>query len=173
VTNLSSVFSILGSVATVALIVIATRWVSAAKGAALPISSNGTNLYRIKWQWTAVGCAGTFFCIVLSIWSWHDLHSPDWTLIISSMVLALMSLWLGSGAVTTNQSGITKSVIWHSRSFRWDDITEIRLHKNDGGAIDLRAGRQKLIIDVRFVARQHLLTEIIARTKLQPIGKLP
>ena len=88
------------------------------------------------------------------------------------MVFALMGLWLGSGAVTTNQSGITKSVIWHSRSFRWDDITEIRLHKNDGGAIDLRAGKQKLIIDVRFVARQHLLTEIIARTKLQPIGKL-
>lgn len=171
--TLSSVSSFIVSVATVALIVFSTRWIFGATGALLPITHNGSSLYRLKWQWPALGYAGVAFCVAMSIWSWRDLHSPDWTLIIFSVIFALMGLWLGSGAVTTNQSGITKKVLWHSRSFRWDEVTEIRLHKNDGGAIDLRAGGQKLIIDVRFVARQHLLTEIIARTKLQPIGRLP
>ena len=171
--HLFSVFSVLASVATVALIVVATRWVVGARGVLLPITRNGSSLYRLKWQWPALGFAGVAFWVVISIWSSRDLHSPDWTSIIFSVVFALIGLWLGSGAVTTNQSGITKRALWHSRSFRWDEVTEIRLHKNDGGAIDLRAGSQKLVIDVRFVARQHLLTEIVGRTRLHPIGRLP
>ena len=85
--------------------------------------------------------------------------------------MALLGLWMAIGvSVTTDEIGITRKNLWHSTLIRWDDITEIRLHKRDGGAIELRAGAQKLIIDVRFMARQHLLNEIVAHTRLQPFG---
>jgi hypothetical protein len=173
VANLSSAFSIIGQAATIALIVFVTRWVVLAKGAQLPRTSNGTSLYGIKWQWRGIALVAGAFSIVLLIGLWREKHSPPWTSIVLSVVFVLMGLSVGSGTITTDQSAITKKVFWHTRSFRWGDITEIRLHKKDGGAIDLRAGRQKLIIDARFVAQQHLLTEILARTKLQPIGALP
>jgi len=44
------------------------------------------------------------------------------------------------------------------------------VHKKQGGAIELRSGSQKLVIDSRFDAFQHLLNEIEDRTQLQSIG---
>jgi hypothetical protein len=173
VTNLNSIFTFIGSAATVALIVTTTRWVSGATGALLPTARDGKNLYGIKWQWAAVSYSGVVFWIAMIIWSWRNLYSPDWTVVTVLVVFVFMGIWLASGVVTTDLHGITKRSLLRSRSIRWEDITEIRLHKKDGGAIDLRAGRQRIVIDVRFAARQHLLTEIIARTRLQPIGKLP
>lgn len=156
-------------VATVALIVIATRWLFRAKGAELPKTRHGKSVYGIKWQWRALGFAGAAFWIVVSIWSSHDLHSrPDGVLIAITAVFVTVGLWLASGSVITNQSGITKRVLWRSCSLRWDDITEIRLHKKQGEAIELRAGLQKLVIDSRFDAFQHLLNEIEDHTRLQP-----
>jgi len=157
-------------VAIVALIVIATRWLFGAKGAQLPRTRDGTSIYGIKRQWRAVGLAGGVFAIVLSMWSWHDMHRPEWVLIAISVTFVILALWLASGSVTTNQTGITKRVLWYSRSFQWKDITEIRVHKKQGGAIELRSGSQKLVIDSRFDAFQHLLNEIEDRTQLQSIG---
>ncbi|NDQ57056.1 MAG: hypothetical protein GZ088_08285 [Acidipila sp.] len=157
-------------VATVSLTVIATRWIFSAKGAQLPRTRDGASLYGVKWQWRAFGFAGGAFAVVISVWSWHDLHRPEWSLIAFSVTLLILSLWLASGLVTTNQSGITKRGIWYSRSFQWKEITEIRLHKKQGGAIELRSGSLKLIIDCRFNAFQHLLNEIENRTLLQPVG---
>ncbi len=165
----SSFLSIVGSIATVALIAIATRWVSGAKGSQLPKTRDGASIYGIKWQWRAVGFAGGLFAVVMSVWSWHDLHCPEWGLIAISVTFLILSVWLASGSVTTNQSGITKSGLWYSRSFQWKEITEVRLHKKQGGAIELRSGARKLIVDTRFNAFQHLLTEIEDRTQLQPI----
>lgn len=166
----SSFLSIVGSIATVALIAIATRWVSSAKGSQLPKTRDGASVYGIKWQWRAVGFAGGLFAVVMSVWSWHDLHRPEWGLIAISVTFLIISLWLASGSVTTNQSGITKRGLWYSRSFHWKEIKEVRLHKRQGGAIELRSGAGKLIIDSRFNAFQHLLNEIEDRTQLQPIG---
>ncbi len=157
-------------VAIVALIVIATRWLFGAKGAQLPRTRDGTSIYGIKRQWRAVGLAGGVFAIVLSMWSWHDMHRPEWVLIAISVTFVILALWLASGSVTTNQTGITKRVLWYSRSFQWKDITEIRVHKKQGVAIELRSGSQKLVIDSRFDAFQHLLNEIEDRTQLQSIG---
>jgi hypothetical protein len=75
---------------------------------------------------------------------------------------------MASGSVRTNRTGITKKVLWHSRSLRWNEITEVLLRKKDIGAIELRAGSRKLIIESRFNAFQHLLNEIKDQTKLEP-----
>jgi hypothetical protein len=163
--------SFIVQVATVALIVIASRWLFSARGAALPRTHDGSSIYGIKWQWRVVGLAGGAFWVIVSIWSWHDRHSrPDGVLIAITLVFLTVGLWLASGSVTTNQTGITKRVLWRSRFFPWKDITELRVHKRQGGAIELRAGSEKLIIDSRFVGFQHLLNEIEDHTRLQPIG---
>ena len=166
----SSFLSIVGSITTVALIAIATRWVSSAKGSQLPKTRDGASIYGIKWQWRAVGFAGGLFAVVMSVWSWHDLHRPEWGLIAISVTFLILSVWLASGSVTTNQSGITKSGLWYSHSFQWKEITEVRLHKKQGGAIELRSGARKLIIDSRFDAFQHLLNEIEDHTQMNPIA---
>jgi hypothetical protein len=166
----SSFLSVVSSIATIALIALAIRWVSGAKGAQFPKARNGASIYGIKWQWRVVGFAGCLFAIVLSIWSWHDLHRPEWGLIAISVTFLTLSLWLASGSVTTNQSGITKKGIWYSRCFQWREITEIRLHQKQGGAIEVRSGARKLIIDSRFDAFQHLLNEIEDHAQVHPIS---
>jgi hypothetical protein len=173
VTNLSSISSVVGSAVTVALIVIVTRWVVGAKGSQLPRNRAATNVYDIKWQWRAIFLAGGFFAAVIAIKLFpYDLATvAGWVSLTVFPAMALLGLWMAIGiSVTTDEIGITQKNLWHSTSIRWNEITEIRLHKRDGGAIELRASAQKLIIDVRFVARQHLLNEIIAHTQLQPIG---
>jgi len=154
-------------VASIVLIVVATRWLFAAKGPTLPRTRDGISVYGIKWQWRAVGFAGGAFWVVMSIWSLRDMHSRGVIIVITGAFVAA-GLWLASGSVTTNQKGITKKVLWWSRTFHWGEITEIRLYKKQIGAIELRAGGQKLAIDSRFVAFQHLLNEIEDQTKLQP-----
>ena len=80
-----------------------------------------------------------------------------------------MGLWLASGSVITDQAGLTKRVLWYSHSFRWSEITEIRLPKKQAGGIELRAGSRKLLIDFRFNALRHLLDEIERHTGLKAI----
>lgn len=162
----SSSLSFIGSIATVALTAIAIRWVLGAKGAQLPKTQDGTSVYGIKWQWRAIGISAGVFCLALLIWSWHDLHRPDGVLVVLSLTFATIGIWLASGSVSTNQTGITKRFLWHSRSLRWDEVTEVRLHTKQGGAIEVRAGSQKLVIDPRFDAFQHLLKEIEDHTSL-------
>jgi hypothetical protein len=174
VTNLASISSVIGQAVTVALIVIVTRWIVGAKGAQLPRIHAGTSVYGVKWQYRAVGLAGGLFSAVIALKLPYDLATvASWVSVMALSAVALLGLWMAIGrSITTDQDGITKKDIWHTSSVRWDDITEIRLHKRDGGAIEVRASREKLIIDTRFVARQHLLDEIIAHTQLQPIGTL-
>lgn len=160
--------SFVAQAAAVALIVITTGWLFRARGAALPRARDSTNIYGIKWQWRAVGLAGGAFWILVSIWSWHDRHlPPDGVLIGITVVFLTIGIWLATGSVITTEDGISKRVLWSSRSFRWKDITEVRLRKKQGGAIELRAGSRKLLIDSRFIALHELLREIEDRTRLQ------
>jgi hypothetical protein len=86
-----------------------------------------------------------------------------------AILFSLGSLSLAIGSISTNASGITKRVLWSSCFFRWGDITEVRMHKKRGAAIELRAGSQKMVIDSRFVPFQHLLNEIEGHTQLRAI----
>jgi hypothetical protein len=167
----NSLVGVIGSIATVALIAVATRWLSTPKGSPLPKRRDGSSIYGIKWQWRAVGLLGAVFWIVVSIWSWHDRRArPDGVLIGITVAFVAAGFWLASGSITTNQTGITKKGLWHTYSFRWKEITEVRLHKKQGGAIELRSGTRKLVIDSRFDAFQHLLNEIEDHTQMHPIA---
>jgi hypothetical protein len=164
-----SFLSALSSAATVALIVAATRWLVRAKGAQLPKSRNGAEVYGIKWQIRALGLVAVTLSVAFSVWSRVDQQYFDWKSVVVAAIFFLLGVWLASGSLTTTPTTITKKVLWRSQSFRWDQVTEIRVHKRDGGAIELRAGQRKLIVDSRFVAFEHLLNEIRSRTQLRPI----
>jgi hypothetical protein len=165
----NSFVSIIGSIATVALIAFATRWLTLAKGSPLPKTRDGVNVYRIKLPWRVVGLGGGAFWVVFLIWSWSEQPSrPDGVLIGITISFVGAGLWLASGSVTTNQLGITKKGLWKSDSLQWKDITHVRLQKKQGGAIELCSGARKVIVDSRFDAYQHLLREIEDRTHIPP-----
>jgi len=154
--------------AGIALLVGVTRWLFGAKGPLLPRTQGDKNFYDVKWEWRAVGIAGGIFWISFSAWDWIDRRSrPGGVLIAITLIFLAIGIWIASGSVTTNQSGITKRGLLGSRTLSWGNITEIRLHKKQGGAIELRAGPQKLIIDSRVIAFEHLLSEIEEYTSLQ------
>jgi hypothetical protein len=165
--------SILSSILTVTLIAAATRWIATAKGSELPETRDGINLYRIKWQWRAVAFVSGFFWITICVLSSRDFHSrPNGALIGIAVAFVAAGLWMAIGSVITDQTGITKKGLWRNYSLQWNEITEIRLHEKQGGAIELRAGAQKLVLDSRLNAFRHLLNEIEDRTKIRPTGTL-
>jgi len=160
---------VIAQIATVALIVVASRWLFRAGGAETPRIRGNTRIYPIKWQWRAVGFMSGIFCGVLAVESLRDLSSTaNWVALILLALLALSGLLLGIGSITTDESGITKNTLGHSSSLRWGDITEIKCHKKQGGAIEIRAGSRKLIADSRFIAAKFLLEEITEKSHVQP-----
>jgi hypothetical protein len=158
-------------VATVALIASATRWLSNFKGADLPQTRDSTSLYRLAWPWRAVGITSVAFSMILLGWESFDARShPDRAFVVIATLFAALGVWLASGVVMTNSTGITKKVLWYRRTFVWNQITEIRQLKSRGEkAIELRSGPDKLVIDFRYNAFQHLLREIEERTGLQSL----
>ena len=171
---MGNVISIILQASGIALTIGAMRWLFAAKGPLVPSTRSDTNFYNIKWQWRAVGIAGAIFMIVLATWGWHTPPSlQDEIFAALTIWFVAMGWWIACGSVTTNQSGITKRGFWRSRTFSWGEITEIRIHKKQGGAIELRAGSQKLVIDFRVIAFEHLLHEIEDRTHLQSSNVSP
>jgi hypothetical protein len=150
--------------ATVALIAIATRWLFNAKGAQNPTLRHGANVHGLKWQIRGVSYLAAAFSLFLSVEGF--LHSEHWAANLLFVVLAFGALWFGSGVVVTDQTGITKTSLWKSQQLRWDEISQVQVHKRDAGAIELRAGSRRLIVDSRFVASAHLLKEIENHTEL-------
>jgi hypothetical protein len=156
--------------AIVALIAIATRWIFSAKSAQNPAVRNGANVYGLKWQIRAVSYLASAFSLLLSIEGFlQGSHSEHWPTNLLFVVLAAGAFWFGSGVVVTDETGITKKSLWKSQLLRWDEISQIKVHKRDAGAIELRAGSRKLIVDSRFVAPAHLLREIEDHAKLSVV----
>jgi hypothetical protein len=149
----------------VALIVLASRWLLTSKGASKPRVRDGSTVYGVKVQLRLVGMGIAGFFGFLAIWFRND---PDWPLLMIPIGLGLACLWATSGYVFTDASGITFKMPGNTRSFGWNEITEIRVDKR--GVIVLAAGPKKMSIDTRIVARDHLLTEIKQQTRMQPIG---
>jgi len=166
---MAKTITFISHVATVVLIAVAIRWLFSAKGTAVPMSRHGSNVYKIKRQWRAIGFAGAAFWIAVSVWEWHDTHQLDRGMVAITGICLAIGLWIASGLVTTTTAGITKRVLWRSTALQWGKITEVKLHKRDGGAIELRSADRKIIIDSRFNAFRHLQKEIEDRTGLKPL----
>ena len=151
--------------AIVALIATATRWLFNAKGDQKPTFRNGAHVYGLKWQIRMVSYAAAVLFLLLGIEGVRqDLGSARWTIDFLFAGAAVACLWFGSGVVLTDQNGITKKSLWKSQVLRWEEISQVQVHKRDAGAIELLAGSRRLIVDSRFVAPASLLREIEDRT---------
>lgn len=154
--------------ATIAITAAAIRWLFSVKGPSAPRTSDGVSRYHIKWQCRTVGFIGGIFPIAISIWAWRDSHvKPDTLWMILMVVFIAMAFWMASGSVTTDQAGIAKRTLWSSRTFKWEEVTDIRFDKRDIGAIEIRSGSRKIVIDTRFEAFQYLVGEVENHTQLQ------
>lgn len=167
---MADLLDVVKGVATVALIAFATRWVTTDKGSDSPEINGGVAIYRIRWPIRAAAYTATVLLLLLAFADLSaDFAGRRWLIPLFLVTLALGAIWFGTGVVTSDETAISKRFLWLSSSLRWDEISEIRLHKRDGGAIELRGNGKKLIVDSRFVARVHLRRAIEQRTKLQPL----
>jgi len=154
---------------TVALIAFATRWLSTAKGSDSPRIHGGVTTYNIRWPLRVVAYAGTLLFLVFVFVDVHAVAGGRWPADLLFLAFALGFAWFGTGVVTSDQNTISRKFLWYCSSLKWEEISEVRLHKRDGGAIELRGNGRKIVIDSRFVAPAHLVREIEQRTKLQPL----
>ena len=158
-------------VATVAAIAYAIRWANNRKaGPQSPKIHGDVKVYGIRWP-LRVGAylfAVLFFGLAAADFR-EEFARGHWLMDLLLLAIGLLGLWFGTGVVTSDQNGITKRFLWHSVSLQWNEITEVRLHKRDGGAIELRGHLRKLIVDSRFVAPMYLENEIAQKTKLEPL----
>jgi hypothetical protein len=167
---MSDLLDIVKGVATVALIAFATRWVTMDKGSDSPKIKGAVAIYRIRWPVRAAAYTAAVLSLVIAFANLSPhLAGHRWLVHLLFVTLAAGAVWFGTGVVTSDETAISKRLLWHSSSLRWDEISEIRLQRRDGGAIELRGNGKNLIVDSRFVARAHLLRAIEQRTKLQPL----
>ena len=161
----------LASVATITLIVVATRWLANAKGARLPKVSGDSRIYEIKAELRTVCYVAALFFVVIGLAGIRN--EPDqFVLGVVFISAAMFSLWFGTGTVQTSDAGICKKSVGRSQSLRWADIAKVRVHSRDGGAIELSThSSERIVVDSRFAAREFLLDEL--GNRLQPFGIQP
>ena len=123
-------------------------------------------IYRIKRPVRAVGYLGLLFFSSLTIWILWGIRSPkDSLLLIVPICAVAVGIWVISGSVVIDETGITRKTLWHRLTLRWPEVTEVRFHEK-AGAIEVLSGLRSLTIDSRFAARDDLLQEIESRTNL-------
>lgn len=165
----SEALEVVIGIATVALTVYATRRLASSTGAQTPKIKGEESVYGIKLPFRAVSYAGAVFFISLGLIPLRaDIASGRWPVDALFLALGGFCVWFGTGIVKTNDQGIFKNSLWCSHSLRWNEVSEVKVHKRDGGAIELLSGTKKLVVDSRFVAQSHLLDEVNARTQLSP-----
>ena len=94
----------------------------------------------------------------------------DPTVLIVFLILLLLgvaALSLASGQVSTDASGLRKTVLGLSWFVPWEEFTLVRFDAVNR-AIKITAGRKNLKIDNTFVGVLQLLEEVMARTGLKP-----
>jgi|KBSMisStandDraft_5_1062788.scaffolds.fasta_scaffold903700_1 hypothetical protein len=168
---MSDLLDVVKGVATVALTVYGLRWLTTAKGSDTPRIHGEVAVYGIRWQIRAIAYAAAAIFLVLAFVDLRgEFARGRWVMNLLFAALALGAAWLGTGTVTSDSKAISKKSLWHTSSLEWEEISEVRFHKRDGGAVELRGSGRKLIVDSRFVAAAHLRRDIEQRTKLQPLS---
>jgi hypothetical protein len=160
--------SAVGQILAIALIVYVSRYLLRTdEGESPKERANALYFYvRRKLRFAGVTTALFFSCVLVA--SWHVVVEEGVYVILPiALFLICVGTWLASGLVTIDAKGITKRVVGITRSFRWDEITEVRFEQKHN-TIRLQAGSRKMTIDGRFVASKILLEEISRRTGLDP-----
>ena len=167
---MADLLDVVKGAATLALITFAVRWLNTAKGSDSPTTHGEVAVYGVRWPVRVVAYAAAVLFLVLAFVDLRpDFASGRWPVNVLCVMLAFGAAWFGTGVVTLDQNTISKKFLWRSSSLEWEEICEVKYHKRDGGAIELRGNGKKLIVDSRFVAPAHLRREIEQRTKLQPV----
>jgi len=159
--------SFLWIVATVVAIVGVTHWLLRMRPGESPKTIQDLHIYGIRnrVRFAGFGVAGLF--VVFTIVFRRDLSQPgDRWLVTIPIVFILLGIWLATGSVITNSRGITKKTLWASRTIAWVDISGVCFYERQK-YIEVRTARQKISIDLRFVALRSLLDEILAHSKAQ------
>lgn len=154
-------------VAVVGTIVIATRWLLGAAGTQTPRARGGTLVYGIKWQMRVAGISIASLMVGVLV-AFRD--DPDRMSLLVFVPVVLVGVWLATGSVTTDDTGLTKKTFWLAQSVSWNEITAIRFYPKQQ-YIQVRANSRELTVDLRFVAVKQLLDEIVKRTKIEPTLK--
>jgi hypothetical protein len=158
----------LAGIIAVALTVFVTRWLLRSDGSELPRTRGDVNVYPVNWRIRLMGICVACVCAAMLVGFRSEYRSGNaWVIAIPACFIVGGILFAFGGEVTTDNSGITKTALFGSHTFRWDEITAVRVYKRQG-YIELEAGARKVSVDARFVARQRLLQDILERTKLQP-----
>jgi hypothetical protein len=163
----SQTSSFLWSVATALIIVRTTYWLLRTPPGESPKAIQDLHIYgvRNRVRFAGFGVAGLF--VVFTFVFRRDLsQSGDRWLVTIPIGFILLGIWLATGTVITNTRGITKKTLWASRTIAWVDISGVRFYERQK-YVEVRTARQKISIDLRFVALRRLLDEILAHTKAQ------
>jgi hypothetical protein len=108
-----------------------------AKSDQKPTFRNAAHVYGLKWQIRMVSYAAAVLFLLLGIEGVRqDLRSARWTIDLLFAGAAVTCLWFGSGVVLTDQNGKTKKSLWKSQVLRWEEISQVQVHKRDAGAIE-------------------------------------
>lgn len=111
------------------------------------------------------GTAGLFTAVLISFHQEFFDRRSLWLISIPFFFI-LSGIWLANGTVIIGNDEIVKKTFWSARSLRWAEISSIRFYETQK-CIELRGENRKLVVDVRFVALQQLLDEVLRRTQVQ------
>ncbi len=158
---------ILWEAATVAVIVVLTRWLLAAGQGEAPRIFQDSRMYGVRRRLQIAGFgAAAVFTILAFAFRREFASRRGIGLIMIPIGFVLLGAWLATGSVITNDQGITKKALFGSRSINWKRISGVCLYERQR-YIEVRAGDEKFSIDLRFVAQPDLLDQILRHSKVQ------
>ncbi len=158
---------ILWEAITIGVIVFLTRWLLKEERGEEPTISRSSRVYgvRKRIQIAGFGVVAVFAILAIAFRREFASRGGIW-LIMISIGFVLLGTWLATGSVTTNDRGIAKKAFFVSRSIDWDRISGVRFYERQR-YIEVVASDEKLSIDLRFVAQQDLLDQILRHSQIQ------
>lgn len=152
---------------TVAAIAFATQWLLGGNGRETAKTIEGKLVFGIRRRIkiVAFGTAGLFTAMLIGFHQEFFDRRSLWLTSIPCFFI-LFSIWLANGSVIISEDEIVKKTLWSARSLRWEEISGIRFCEKQK-YIELRGENRTLVVDVRLVALQQLLDEVLRHSKVQ------
>jgi hypothetical protein len=153
----------IGDAVAVALIVALTRWIIASGASELPQAVGSKTVYGVQRAVRLTGALAAGLGAVLFYFS--DKH---FLALLIPLGFVCLGVFMSMGHVTTDAAGVTKTSLWRTRAFRWEEISKVRFYDKPSAAIELYSGSSRMIVDSRFVGVRSLLEDVKKHTQLNP-----